>query len=93
MKDNELGVRRLYIYSQDYEGLVKDFDKALNTIKAFNIIRDKQVDVYGFFRSKSLEYYNETIAKLKVYYLTEEEYELLNEALGELYPYEAEATK
>lgn len=72
------------IHWQKDWGWNKELETVEKSVKALEIIKEKQVEVYSFYRARDLEHYNETVAWLKPYYLTEEEYNLLKEVLGEL---------
>lgn len=86
--DDELDIIETAL--KEYEGAKKHI-KALNKerienllkLKAFDIIKEKQVDVYILLKTKSLDEYNEWYVGIQDDFmpLTQDEYELLREVL------------
>lgn len=71
-------------YIAEYEGIPIDAN-INNKLKAFDIIKEKQVNVYRFYFVQAyknpFERYNDTLFVTEKNFLTQEEYDLLKETL------------
>lgn len=83
LKDYEMEhTLRIRLENINYE-LVREKQKNDKELKALEIIKEKQVDVYILLKTKSLDEYNEWYVGIQDDFipLTQEEYDLLKEIL------------
>lgn len=79
-------LKEYWLYKQDYErvmneknSLLEEHRKSQMKLKAFEIIKKKDVDIGWLKRAKDLHEYNSGMGVNSYSALTQEEYEVLNE--------------